>query len=223
MLPPNTEKGFLKSTPARILSLVLIGQAVITYGMTRHEIVPVNRPLAEVPINFGPWTMSQEGVVYKETQEVLKADYTLTRQYMRSGQILPSHLFVAYFKTQRTGQTPHSPKNCLPGNGWVASVSDFLNIDVAGRPPIQVNRYLVQRGTSKSVVLYWYQSRDRVVASEFHAKFYSIADAIRYNHSDTALVRVIVPVVNDDLDASTKEAVEFVKAFFNPLRQHFPA
>lgn len=223
MRPPSTEKGFLKSTPARILSLVLIGQAVITYGMTRREVVPVNRPLAEVPVTFGPWTMSQEGVVDKETQEVLKADDTLSRQYMRSGQILPSHLFVAFFKTQRTGQTPHSPKNCLPGNGWVSSVSDFINIDVPGRDPIQVNHYLVQKGDNKSVVLYWYQSRDRVVASEFSAKFYSIADAIRYNHSDTALVRVIVPVVGDGADASTKEAIEFVQAFFNPLRKYFPA
>jgi EpsI family protein len=86
-----------------------------------------------------------------------------------------------------------------------------------------VNRYLVQKGDSKSIVLYWYQSRDRVVASEYWAKFYVIADALRYNRTDTALVRIVVPVTNNDIDSATQSATEFAQTVFMPLRQQLPA
>jgi len=86
-----------------------------------------------------------------------------------------------------------------------------------------VNRYVVARGEERSLVLYWYQSRDRVVASEYRAKLFSIADAIRWNRTDTALVRVVVPMRDDDRGQATATAVDFVKAFFEPLRSFLPA
>ena len=92
-----------------------------------------------------------------------------------------------------------------------------------GDHPITVNRYVVARGEERSLVLYWYQSRDRVVASEYRAKLFSIADAIRWNRTDTALVRVVVPMRDDDRGQATATAVDFVKAFFEPLRSFLPA
>ena len=225
MPSPNnrSERGFLKSRSAQVLSVVLILQAVITYGMSRSEVIAPKKPLSDVPTQIGDWRLAQEGVVDKETQDVLKADELLTRSYAVPGVPLPANLFIAYFKTQRTGQMPHSPKNCLPGSGWVQEHSEFVNIDIPGRGPIEVNRYLVAKGDSKSIVMYWYQSRDRVVASEYRARLFSIADAIRYNRSDTALVRVVVPVPRDNEAAATKIATEFIKATFSTIRQYFPA
>ena len=78
--------------------------------------------------------------------------------------------------------------------------SDDYSIDVGGARPIVVNRYVVQHGEDRSLSLYWYQSRDRVVASEYTAKFWVMADAIRLNRTDTALVRVMIPIVNGDPD-----------------------
>jgi EpsI family protein len=219
----NSESGFLNSKPTRILTAVLIAQALLFYGMSKGERVPTNKPLAQVPTVMGSWHMVEDGVVEKEVQDVLKADELLTRSYVKEGSQMPANLFVAYFKSQRTGQAPHSPKNCLPGSGWVPSISDTLTVPIEGRSAIQVNRYLVAKGENKSVVLYWYQSRDRVVPNEYRAKFYVVADAIRYNRTDTALVRVVVPVINNAEDAATQEAIQFVQAFFSPLRQHFPA
>jgi EpsI family protein len=220
----QSDKGFLRSKQAQILSAVLISQALLFYGLSRAEVRPQNRPLSELPQQLGSWRMSVEGVVDKETQEVLKADELLNRGYVNPALRVEANLFVAFFQTQRTGQTPHSPKNCLPGNGWIQTISDTLNVQVPGRAePMEVNRYLVAKGENKSIVLYWYQSRDRVVASEYMARFYTAADAIRHNHTDTALVRVVVPVVNNNDQAATDAAVNFVKDFFGQLRQHFPA
>lgn len=215
---------FLRGTVAKVLTAVLLLQGALVYGFKRPETIPQNRPLSETPTQFGGWALQQEGVVEKEVQDVLKADELLTRSYVNPDQRLAAHLFVAYFRSQRTGQTPHSPKNCLPGSGWVRVLSDIVNVDIPGRAaPIEVNRYVVGKGDQKSLVMYWYQSRDRVVASEYKAKFYVVADALRYNRTDTALVRVVLPIVDNDMERSNKAAVDFIQSFYAPLRQHFPA
>jgi EpsI family protein len=99
-------------------------------------------------------------------------------------------------------------------------VDQKMTVDIPGlSQPIEVNHYIVQNSDSKSVVVYWYQSHRRVVASEYSAKFWVVADALRYNRTDTALIRVVLPA-KDDADAATEAAVDFVRAFFDPVRQH---
>ncbi len=217
-------RQFLTSKHAIVLSVVLLAQAATFYGCARKEVTPPHRSLAETPKQFGSWLLQSEGVVEKEVQDVLKADELLTRSYVSPGGAnAPAHLFVAYFDSQRTGRAPHSPKNCLPGSGWTSTVSDSIMIPIDGRAPIEANRYIVQKGDAKSLVIYWYQSRDRVVASEYKAKAYVVADAMRYNRTDTALVRVVMPIVDNDEAAAERGAIDFIKSFFVPLRQHFPA
>jgi EpsI family protein len=217
------ESGFLKSRHARLLSAVLILQAIVFYALSRGEEVPVSRPLSNFSTRLGDWTMVNEGVIEKEILDVLRADDILNRTYAEPGGH-GANLFVAFFKTQRTGQAPHSPKNCLPGSGWVPSSSDIVAIDVPGEAePIRVNRYVVSRGSEKSVVVYWYQSRNRVIASEYKAKIYLVLDSIRYHRSDTALVRVVVPVRQQGEEDARETAVRFVRAFFVPLREYLPS
>lgn len=213
---------FLKSTPVRVVTLVLVLHAVLFYTLSHGEAVLLVRPLAEFPKQIGDWHMIQEETLDRETMNILKADDYLTRDYVSPSSSDAVNLYVAFFKTQRTGQTPHSPKNCLPGGGWVPSVSAMVDIPIPGRPaPIRVNQYIVSKGPSRDVVMYWYQSHGRVVASEYTAKIYVVADALRYNRTDTALVRVVVPVTGSDDDA-VRLAREFIVSFFTPLAQFLP-
>jgi EpsI family protein len=215
---------FLKSWPARALTVILVLQAAGLVAISRREATPLARPLSEFPHQLGIWFQFRENDVDPETLEVLKADDVLSRTYVDEGRTRAAGLFIAYFRSQRTGQAPHSPKNCLPGSGWSPSESDIRAIAIPGRAePIQVNHYVVAKGDEKSVVLYWYQTHNRVIASEYRAKIYLVADAIRYNRTDTALVRVVVPVSGDDTAAATATAEQFVQAFFWALGRHLPA
>jgi len=208
---------------AQVLSVVLIAQAVLFYTLSRGEAVPLSRPLLEFPSQLGNWSMAQQGVLEKEVLDVLRADDTLSRLYRPSGGGAAASLFVAYFKTQRTGQAPHSPKNCLPGSGWAPSESGVVRIALPGEAePIEVNHYIVSRGEARSVVLYWYQSRGRVIASEYRAKIHLVLDSIRYHRSDTALVRVVAPVFKGDDAAASRTAEDFVRALFQPLKEFLP-
>ena len=213
--------SFLTSRPARILSVVLLGQAALFYGFSRQENVPAHRPLEYFQFSSPIWVSEEDMPLDKETLDVLKADDILSRVYKNTDTGTFATIFVAYFQTQRTGKTPHSPKNCLPGSGWVPSESGFLDISMPGEAKsITVNRYVVSHGDNQSVVLYWYESHNRVVASEYTAKIFTVTDAIRYNRSDTALVRVVVGVPHGDTTRATETAVSFVQAFFEPLKSY---
>ena len=223
-------RKLLNSRAARIVTLLLALQAVLLYSAVRPEVIPPSRPLSDMPTTLGSWRLAQTGVIEQETLDVLKADDILNGVYCKSespecaqtGQGAAG-LFVAAFRTQRNGKAPHSPKNCLPGSGWVRVSSGELNIDVGRPAPIAVNRYVVSSGNERSLVLYWYQSRDRVVANEFKAKFWVMADAMRLNRTDTALVRVVIPVVNKDEGAAQATATDFVKSFYSTLLNYLPS
>ena len=213
--------GFLSSKTSRILTIVLLAQAGVFYGFSRQEKVPLHKALEQFQLEGSPWITEQDMPLDKDTLEVLRADDILSRVYRNANTGTVATMFVAYFQTQRTGKTPHSPKNCLPGSGWVQSEAGEIKIPIAGElNPIQVNRYVVSRGDNQSVVLYWYQSHNRVVASEYWAKIFTVTDAIRYNRSDTALVRVVVGAGHGETKAATDAAVSFVQSFFEPLKTY---
>jgi EpsI family protein len=213
---------FLNSTPARLVTVFLVIQTAVLYSSIRPEYIPASRPLSEVPHQIGPWTMVGEAYVDKDTMEVLKADDTLSRGYQNTQTGAGATLFVASFRTQRNGKAPHSPKNCLPGSGWTQLSSENYSIDVGQTAPIVVNRYVIEHGDERELVLYWYQSRNRVVADEFKAKFWVVADAMRLNRTDTALVRVIVPIKDNNVNFATGVATDFVRSFFGTVKQYLP-
>ena len=213
----------LQGLPARILALTLATQAVAYYALaSRKELVPEVRPLSSFPRAMGSWAMTQDYPIEPETLEVLKADDTMSREYARTDAAEKAGLFIAFFKTQRFGQAPHSPKNCLPGSGWQPTRDTKLPVTVPGREtPIVVNEYVVERGEYKSLVLYWYQSHNRVIASEFAAKFWLVVDAIRHQRSDTALVRTIVPV-QESVETAEATAVHFVQSMYPEVIRQLP-
>ena len=216
--------SWIRNKYAGILTLVLVVQSALFYAALRGEKVPAGQPLDLFPAQLGSWREMQNYPVEQEIKDQLKADDLLNRLYADPGERAAAGLFVAYFKTQRTGQSPHSPKNCLPGSGWEPEATGLLDVSVAGQPePIRINRYVVSHGDEKSVVLYWYQSQRRVIASEFSAKFWLVMDSIRYHRSDTALVRVTVPVSNKDPQAATRIGVSFVQTVFPALKSYLPA
>jgi len=133
----------------------------------------------------------------------------------------PVWLYVGYYGSQRTGATYHSPKNCLPGGGWVFKSSEPVVGVLPGRPSAAINRVLIEKGFEKQLILYWYQDRGRVIASEYAAKGYLILDATTRNRTDGALVRVSTPVVGSEEEAY-RHAVAFVQEAFPRLAAHLP-
>jgi len=155
------------------------------------EVIPRHESLGAFPRQLGDW-VGTDLEIPKDTSEVLGAGDFLFRNYSNiSLSNSPVNLFIAYFPSQRIGDTIHSPKNCLPGAGWSPLASSKITISVPGEPPLEVNRYVVAKGTQRALVLYWYWAHGRAIASEYRAKYYLVEDSIRLNRSDGSLLRVV--------------------------------
>lgn len=224
-----------KSSPLRFLggrqnvalSCLFAVQIAVFYGLPKERPVDLKQPLASLPASMGAWTMTGEAPLDQHVQDVLKADDTITRSYQEAG--VPSGpgrtagLYVAFFRSQTTGVSPHSPKNCLPGSGWAVLKSDMIDVEIPGLPhPVRINRYIVTKGEAKSLALYWYQSHNRVVASEYLAKIYLVLDSIRYRRSDTSLVRVLVAYSSGGEDRAQATAVSFIQSGFGAVNALLP-
>ena len=213
----NSPWAFLRSTPVLVVSAILILQIVLFKIVPTYEYKPTPPALETFSTQVGPWHMSQQSQIAADMEALLKADDTLSRKY--EGPVAVD-LFVAFFKSQRGGVTPHSPKVCLPGSGWSEDSAKIISVQVPGETvPIPMNRYIVSKGELRNMVLYWYQNPFRVTANEYMSKFYLIHDAFRYHRSDEALVRVIVRIDDAGEAVAEQRAAEFAKTIYLPLKQ----
>jgi EpsI family protein len=174
-----------------ILAAALIASAAIfLQARGRNEIFPPRLPLQSFPTQLSAWT-GTDIAIQKDVLEVLGPGDFLLRVYQNPAEKQPFvDLFIAYFPSQRAGDTIHSPKHCLPGSGWLPVESSRVTLSLPGHSPFPANRYVIAKGDSRQLVLYWYWAHDRGVASEYWAKFYLVADSMRMNRSDGALVRI---------------------------------
>jgi EpsI family protein len=195
----------------------------------RSEPVPIRAPLSGFPMQMPGWRGIQEPPFEPNILRILGVDDYLTRAYFASARAGVG-LYIGYYKSQRQGDTMHSPLNCLPGSGWEPLSQGVTTVQVPraeGMPPqdITINRYVVQKGLERQMVLYWYQAHGRIVASEYWSKFYLIRDAVRLNRTDGALVRVISPILGESsADEARAEdlARGFVQTVFPKLTQFLP-
>jgi EpsI family protein len=203
-----------------LLAALLFGGGIINLWERAGEAKVWRRPLKDFPQQVGSWHQQGEDVRFdNETEKVLRADDYVSRTFESDGRF--ASLYIGYYATQRNGSTYHSPLNCLPGSGWVMSDGGRITIAPIGEPAFEANRYLIQNGHDRAVMIYWYQGRGSAVASEYWAKVYTVLDSVRRRRSDGALVRVMAPIVNSPTDAE-KIAVDLASKAAGELPAFVP-
>jgi EpsI family protein len=230
-LPPNHapvlagQEGAPVNSRSRFVVVVvlLVATALFLHARSRREAVPARAPLAAFPHQLGEWS-GTDVPIQQDVLDVLGAGDFLLRVYQNAALRQPYvDLFLAYFPSQRAGDTIHSPKHCLPGAGWLPVESSRVTLSVPGYAPFPANRYVIAKGTDRQLVLYWYLAHDRAVASEYWAKFYLVTDSIRLNRSDGSLIRVTTPLrPGETTDAAQARLISFAGKFSPLLDQYVP-
>ena len=210
-----------------IVAASLVAAALYLGATSRAEELPPREPLAGLAMVIDGWQGRRQPDLEPEVLAVLGADDYLLRTYSRAG-VPGVGVYVGYHSSQRQGDTIHSPLNCLPGGGWQPVDVGRLAIPVQGAPDasgtIVVNRVTITKGLDRQLVLYWYQSHRRVVASEYWGKIYTVLDSVRYNRTDAALVRVVTPLRDGEpVEAVERRAVWFVQSLFPLLPRYLPS
>jgi len=204
-----------------LLVLILVAGVLVNAWSYLGEAHVERKQLKDFPQAVGAWQKTgNDQILDDETLKVLRASDYLLRDFRKSdGQT--ANLYVGYYATQRSGATYHSPLNCLPGSGWTLSEPGKAKIALPDGSSFVANKYVIQNGDYKSLMVYWYQGRGRNVASEYWGKIYTVFDSVRLRRSDGAMVRVTVPI-RDSEAAAEQTAIEFASTASNVLPDFVP-
>jgi EpsI family protein len=203
-----------------LAAVLLLSGAFIQYFEQTGEAGLNRRPLKEIPDKLGNWQqLGRDERFDASIESVLKTDDYLMRNYFIGGRSL--NLYIGYYASQRTGATYHSPQNCLPGSGWTMTEPGLVEIKTADGQIFLANRYIVQNGDYRSLLIYWYQGRGRFLASEYSDKFYTIVDSIGRRRSDGAMVRVMTPLDKSEEESLTA-AADFSSQIASNLSEFVP-
>lgn len=210
----------MRSLGVGVLAFLLLQAAAVNW-LSGSERPPRMPDLSKFPDQFDGWKKVREEPIGDDVQKELNADQIISRGYIDPQGKLDAGLFVAWFQSQSSGlKQPHSPQVCLPGSGWIPQVTDDVALNTS-LGTIRVNRYIVTNQGSRAVVLYWYQTRRRVIESEWAAKFWLIPDSLRDRRTDTALVRIVTWGTQGD-EIATETARAFGEKLYPQLRQWLP-
>lgn len=211
-----------------VVTVMMAAAAVVLHVRGDVDRVPPSQPLDQLPMQVGSLS-GTEIPLDQEVLDVLGKGIFLNRIYRpaadasKLGAQVPVSLFIGYFPTQRTGQSIHSPQNCLPGAGWSFLSSGVTDLTDSNGRKYTVGDYLISDGRSSQEVLYWYRVHGRSIASDYRAKLYTLADSIRYSRTDAALVRIITPVMPGEERATAHErAVRFADRLAPLLPAYIP-
>jgi EpsI family protein len=215
-------RAFTERWRSLLVPVFVAAQILVVHTAAGGEHPPLPPAPARFPAEAGQWKLIRQDPLDPEIAAALNADFWVNQTYLETPTRSFASLLLVWYQTQRGGvRQPHSPRMCLPGWGWTPQVVDELTVGtVAGA--ITVNRYVVAKGDQRAVVLYWYQTPRRVVASEWAAKFWIPADALRDQRTDTALVRIVVWSTQEGDRAATAVAARFARDLYPKLREYLP-
>lgn len=214
----------MRSNLKFVVALVLLGgTAVFLQARSRNEVIPRREALRFFPEQVGSWH-GKDVPIPEDQLEVLGAGDFLLRVYSNTREREPYvDMFVAYFPSQRAGDTIHSPKNCLPGAGWSPVKADRIALTIPGQAPFMANRYVIAKGPDQQLVLYWYWAHGRAVASEYWAKVYLVGDSMRLNRSDGSIIRVTTPLLpGEKMEVAQQRLLSFASKAVPQLGPYVP-
>jgi EpsI family protein len=202
--------------------VILLAAAALNHYFSSPEISLPRKSLAEFPKELGDWIAIGEQKIDDQSMKVLRVDDYFMRNYRNSrGDMIG--LYIGYFKSQREGKGIHSPRQCLPGAGWVPVNATVYQMAVPGHhsEAVPVNKFVMGKGLDRQLYLFWYHGRGRTYASEYWNKIYLIWDGLTQKRTDGALIRVNNLVTGNTEDA-LKTQSEFIKLFFPLLKDYIP-
>jgi exosortase D (VPLPA-CTERM-specific) len=210
---PSTQRA---GTPARsvpppfMVCTVMVAAFVVGTLLTpqRSEVVPQRELFDSFPAALDG-RIARRSPLERIYLEALKLDDYVLADYTAADRE-PVNFYVAWYASQRAGQSAHSPRSCLPGGGW--RITSLTQLELPSVPmsasPLRVNRAQIELGNQKQLVYYWFQQRGRVITNEYLVKWYLFWDSLTRRRTDGALVRLVTPLHAGESAAQADERLQ---------------
>lgn len=203
--------------------LVLTFVAVQLSTVQQSNEIPAREQFFSFPNTLGAWGGKRDVMEQVYLDELKLDDYIMANFVRRDRDLV--NFYVAWYDSQRSGQSAHSPRACLPGGGWrITELTDVQLADIRiGSQPLRVNRAQIQLGTQKQIAYYWFQQRGRVITNEYLVKWYLFWDALTRQRTDGALIRLITPLrQGETVESADARLVEFANEIAPRLNRYIP-
>lgn len=187
--------------------------------LSARTAVPVVNPLAKFPAACQEWRMTSQVRFSNEILSVLKPTDYLSREYESLGG-RRIRLYIGYHDGGKKSGEIHSPKNCLPGNGWQQVSTEQMHLsEQLGN--INLVKAVYQKGESRELFLYWFQMQQKTFSNEYSLKLAGISNSIIHGRKDTSFIRVSVPFEVDEKEA-TEAGINFIRDMYPLMRDFIP-
>ena len=208
-----------------LLLLLLAGSAIASnFIQEREDIIPARKAFLNFPLQLGKWQGRNDYLSQYYLDELKLTDYAIIN-YVQPESGSSINFYSAYYQSQRKGAAVHSPKACMPGDGWQITdfgQRNFPDITVDG-DPLELNRAVIQKGESKQLVYYWFQQHGRTLTNEYLVKWYLFYDSLTMNRTDGALIRLVTSVGNtEDIDKADQRLQTFMRQLVPELQGYIP-
>ena len=204
-------------------ALVILVAISLMLMPARVDIKPDRKNFYDFPETINDWKGSSDTLPLNILDALKVDDYLLTSYTHTDGTVV--NLYVAYYASQKKGQSAHSPRTCMPGGGWKMqglTQKRLEGIDVNGVPLI-VNRTIIQKGDYRQLVYYWFQERGRIITNEYLVKWYILWDALTKNRTDGALIRLTTYIPpGEELEVAEKRLHDFTRLAVEQLHDYVP-
>ncbi len=218
--PLKRRSGVSSAKVGGLAAGILLFGLLVNWFQHRGEVLVERRQLRDLPATLGGWEKRHDDIRFDpESEAVLRASDYVMRDYYGPGKRL--NLYIGYYESQRTGKTYHSPLSCLPGTGWEMTDPQILDVSTPSGKTISVNRYIIKQGEHREYLIYWYQARGRIHASEYLEKVYTSFDSVTRRRSDGGMVRIMTPFGRDP-ERSLAAAIDLTAHVADNLGEFLP-
>ncbi len=207
-----------------LIASALMVLTMFCIGYVSHvEDIQPNKPFSTFPKKIGQWIGTEQRFDEKVYKVLGVDDSILTDYSTLDGRRV--QLYVGFYQSQREGDLIHSPKNCMPGAGWNIIETSIEDLTIPKHNPKEITliKLVLQKGSQRQIVLYWFQSRGRIITSEYVQKIYLVIDSITRHRTDGSFVRLIAPVVGGDEEKALKDMKDFAKLLIPLLGEYIPS
>jgi exosortase D (VPLPA-CTERM-specific) len=205
-----------------VAGVLMFGTLLLTQKVDYRERVPSTKPFYLFPTNLGEWNGEKNTMERRIIEELDLSDYYMANYSNTEGKNV--NFYVAYYESQRKGESIHSPGSCLPGSGWKFEQSGKATFKVDEIDRIYaVNRAVMKKGEATQISYYWFPQRGRILTNAYELKFYVFWDALTMQRTDGALVRMITPVYpNEEIEDADERLKDFANDAVPVLREYLP-
>ncbi|WNB74681.1 VPLPA-CTERM-specific exosortase XrtD [Methylomonas koyamae] len=216
--------GRLNRSVYAVLVLLLAGAGVSEMSKGREDVIPQRKAFLNFPTKLGNWQGRNDYLSQFYLNELKLTDYVIVN-FNQPGTQNGVNFYSAYYQSQRKGAAVHSPRSCIPGDGWQIisyGQQEFPEFTLDGHS-LELNRAVIQKGESRQLVYFWFQQRGRTITNEYMVKWYLFYDAIMMNRTDGALVRLVTPVdKSEDIALADKRLQSFLRDLLPELGNYLP-